>query len=74
MMVSVPAAASKPSSYPDVLAVLVIVAAMGLAFTDVSVLARRSSTQEYIKQKNIATPIPAAIVGIKILIKNRQNE
>ena len=40
-MVKLPAAASKPSSYPDVLAVLVIVAAIGLAATAVNVFANK---------------------------------
>ena len=72
MIVSVPAAASKPSSYPELLAVRVMVAAIGLAATEVSVLANSSSTQENIKQKKAATPMPAAIVGRKILRKKRQ--
>ena len=71
---SEPAAANRPSSYPAVLAVRVMVAAIGLASTDVRVLANNSSTHEYMKQKNIATPIPAAMVGINIRMKNRENE
>ena len=42
--------------------------------TEVSVLASSSSTQENMKQKKQATPIPAAIVGMKILTKKRQKE
>ena len=71
-MVNVPAAESKPSSYPAVLAVRVIVAEIGFASTEVNVFASNNSTHENIKQKNAATPIPAAIVGRKILIKNLQ--
>ena len=70
MMVRTPAAAKSPSSYPEVLAVLVIVAAIGLASTAVSVLAKSNSTQENIKQKKAVIPMPALILGIKILKKN----
>ena len=73
-MVKVPAAANKPSSYPEVLAVLVIVAAIGLASVAVKVLANKSSTQENMKQKHIVIPIPAAIVGTNILKKNLPKE
>ena len=52
----------------------VIVAAMGFASTEVSVFASSSSTQEYMKQKNAATPMPAAMVGTKMRRKKRQNE
>ena len=38
IIVKLPAAASSPNSYPDVLAVLVIVAAIGFAATAVNVL------------------------------------
>ena len=41
------------------LTVRVIVAAIGLALTDVSVRASSSSTQENMKQKNAVTPTPA---------------
>ena len=74
MIVNVPAAANKPSSYPEVLAVLVIVAAIGFAAVAVNVLANKSSTHENIKQKNIVIPIPAAIVGTNILKKNLPKE
>jgi hypothetical protein len=57
-----------------VLAVRVIVAEIGLACTEVNFLASSSSTQENMKQKKQATPIPAAIVGTKIFTKNRQKE
>jgi uncharacterized membrane protein len=57
-----------------VLTVLVIVAAIGLAATAVKVLANNNSTHENMKQKNIAIPIPAVIVGINILKKNLQKE
>ena len=50
-----------------------MVAAIGLASTEVSVLASSSSTQEYMKQKNAATPMPAAMVGMKMRMKNFQN-
>ena len=70
MMVSVPAAERSPSSYPAVLTVRVIVAAIGFASTEVRVFANNSSTQENMKQKKAATPIPAAIAG---LISSRKN-
>src|ERR1700758_964900 len=49
-----------------------MVAAIGLASTAVSVFASSSSTQENMKQKNAATPTPAAMVGMKMRMKNRQ--
>ena len=55
-----------PSSYPEVLDVLVIIAAIGFAIVAVSVLANNSSTQENIKQKNIVIPIPTIAAGIGI--------
>ena len=73
-IVSVPAAASRPSSYPAEDAVLVMVAAIGFASTAVRVFASSSSTQENIKQKNAATPTPALIVGRKIVTKKRGKE
>ena len=39
MIVKLPAAANKPNSYPDVLEVLVIIAAIGLAIVAVRVFA-----------------------------------
>ena len=54
--------------------VRVITAEIGLAFTDVSVRASSSSTQENMKQKNAATPIPDAINGTRIFTKNFGNE
>ena len=51
-----------------------MVAAIGFASTAVRVLARSSSTQENMKQKNAATPIPAAMVGTNIFTKNAGNE
>ena len=51
-----------------------MIAAIGFAATDVSVLAKSSSTQENMKQKNAATPIPEAIIGMKILTKNLGKE
>ena len=74
IMVSDPAAASRPSSYPEVLAVRVMVAAMGLAATEVSVLASSSSTHENMKVKNAATPMPAMMAGMKMRMKKRQKE
>ena len=74
MIVKLPAAANKPSSYPEVLEVLVIIAAIGFAIVAVSVLANNNSTQENIKQKNMVIPIPAAIVGMNILKKNLPKE
>ena len=56
------------------LAVLVISAAIGLASTEVRVLASSNSTHKNMKQKKHATPMPAAMVGMKILKKNRENE
>ena len=55
------------------LALSVIVAAIGFASTDVSVLASSSSTHENMKQTKAATPMPAAIVGMKMRMKNLQN-
>ena len=49
-------------------------AAIGLAATAVSVLASSSSTQENMKQKKAATPMPAAMVGMKMRTKNRGKE
>ncbi len=70
MIVSVPAAASRPQSTPMAETVRVMVAAIGLASVVVSVRAIRSSTQENMKQKKAATPMPDAISGTKILAKN----
>ena len=56
-MVNVPAAESKPSSDPVVLAVRAIVAASGFATTEVNVFASNNSTHENIKHKNAATTI-----------------
>src|SRR3954454_22368552 len=74
MMVSTPAAANSPQSMPAADTVRVITAEIGLASTDVSVRASSSSTQENMKQKNAATPIPLAINGISILTKKRGKE
>ena len=68
-----PAAASTPQSTPEALTVRVITTTMGLVSLPVSVRASSSSTQENMKQKKAATPIPAVMVGTKILIKKRQN-
>ena len=70
MMVSTPAAASTPQSMPEALTVRVITAEIGLAFTDVSVLASNSSTQLNMKQKKAETPMPERIIGKNILRKN----
>ncbi|MNT69923.1 hypothetical protein D3C72_2082700 [compost metagenome] len=51
-----------------------MVAAIGLASVVVSVRAISSSTQENMKQKKAATPIPLAISGMKIFTKNRGKE
>ena len=51
-----------------------MVAAIGLASTEVSVRASSSSTQENMKQKKAATPMPEAISGMKILMKKRGKE
>ncbi len=74
MMVSTPAAASRPQSIPEAETVRVMIAEIGLALTDVSVRASSSSTQENMKQKNAATPMPLAISGTRILTKKRGNE
>ena len=49
-------------------------AEIGLALTEVSVRASSNSTQENMKQKNAATPMPLAINGTRILMKKRGNE
>lgn len=74
MIVNMPAAARTPQSNPEAETVLVMVAEIGLALTEVSVLARSSSTQENIKQKKAVTPIPEAILGMKIRTKNLGQE
>src|ERR1700687_4161272 len=74
MMVKTPAAASNPQSIPSAETVRVMTAEIGLEATDVNVRASNSSTQENMKQKNAATPIPLAINGTRILMKNRGNE
>ena len=45
-----------------------------LAFTAVSVRDKSSSTQENMKQKNAATPMPLAISGMKMRMKKRGKE
>ena len=52
----------------------VMVAAMGLASTEVSVRLSSSSTHENMKQKKAATPMPLAIRGVKIFTKNAGKE
>ncbi|MCY1239181.1 hypothetical protein D9M72_519600 [compost metagenome] len=74
MMVSTPAAASTPQSRPEAETVRVMVAAIGFAAVVVSVRASSSSTQENMKQKKAATPMPEAISGMKIFTKKRGNE
>ena len=69
-MVSTPAAASTPQSIPAAPCVRVMMAAIGLASTVVSVRDSSSSTQENMKQKKAATPMPEAISGMKIFTKN----
>ena len=49
-------------------------AAKGSALADVNVVASNSSTHENMKQKNAVTPMPLAISGIKMRMKNRGNE
>ncbi|MNY74190.1 hypothetical protein D3C86_2131550 [compost metagenome] len=51
-----------------------MMAAIGFAAVVVSVRASRSSTQENMKQKKAATPMPEAINGVKIFRKKRGNE
>src|SRR5690606_28349389 len=70
-MVSTPAAASTPQSMPDAETVRVMTETMGLASTEVRVLASSSSTQENMKQKKAVTPMPEPINGTKIFTKNR---
>src|SRR5258708_1066522 len=65
---------SSPQSMPAAETVRVITAEIGLASTDVSVRANSNSTQENMKQKNAATPMPLAINGTRILMKKRGNE
>src|SRR5258707_14019896 len=74
MMVKTPAAANSPQSIPDAETVRVMVAEIGLAATEVSVRGSSNSTQENMKQKNAANPMPLAINGTSILMKNRGNE
>ena len=74
MIVSTPAAARTPQSRPEAETVRVIVAAMGLASVVVSVRAISSSTQENMKQKKAATPMPLAISGMNIFTKKRGKE
>jgi ABC-type transport system substrate-binding protein len=74
MMVSTPAAASRPQSMPEAETVRVMIAEIGLALTDVNVRASSNSTQENMKQKKAATPMPLAISGTRILMKKRGNE
>jgi hypothetical protein len=74
MIVSTPAAASRPQSMPAADTVRVMIAAIGLAETEVSVRASSSSTQENMKQKKAATPMPLAISGTRILMKKRGKE
>src|ERR1700755_3665821 len=74
MMVSTPAAASRPQSMPEADTVRVMIAEIGFAFTDVSVRASSNSTQENMKQKNAATPMPLAISGTRIFTKKRGKE
>ena len=54
--------------------VRVMVAEIGFALTLVSVRASRSSTQENMKQKKAATPMPEAISGMNIFTKKRGKE
>ena len=74
MIVKVPAAARTPQSSPEAETVRVMMAEMGLAATDVRVLASNNSTHENMKQKNAVTPIPDAIMGENIFTKNLGNE
>ncbi len=74
MIVSTPAAASSPSSYPEEDAVRVMTPAIGWAQTLVRVLASSISTHENMKQKKAVTPMPLAISGMKIFTKKRGNE
>ena len=41
---------------------------------DRNVVASNSSTHENMKQKNAVTPMPLAMSGIKMRMKNRGNE
>ena len=59
---------------PEADTVRVMIAAIGLASVVVSVRAISSSTQENMKLKNAATPIPDAISGMKIRMKKRGKE
>ncbi len=70
IIVNTPAAASKPQSIPAAPTVLVMIAAIGYASIDVSVLANNNSTQENRKQQNAVTPIPERNNSKKIHKKN----
>ena len=61
-------------AHPEAETVRVMIAEIGLALTEVNVRASSNSTQENMKQKNAATPMPLAISGTRILIKKRGNE
>ena len=67
---STPAAASSPQSIPEAETVRVMMAAIGLASTEVNVRASSSSTQENMKQKKAVTPMPERIKGMKMRTKN----
>jgi len=69
-IVKTPAAASTPQSRPEAETVRVMVAAIDLASTDVNVRLKSNSTHENMKQKKAATPMPEAISGINIFLKN----
>ena len=51
-----------------------MVAAIGLALTEVRVRASSSSTQENMKQKKAVTPMPPRISGTKMVRKKRGKE
>ena len=68
--VSDPAAARTPQSVPEACDSACRRVVMGRTAERARESAIRYSTQENMKQKKAATPIPAAMVGRKILMKN----
>ena len=74
IIVKIPAAAIRPQSTPSPVTVRVSTAEIGFASVMVKVRAINSSTQENIKQKNAATPMPDLISGMNIRTKNLGKE
>ena len=68
-MAITPAADNRAQSKPAAVDVVDICTASGMAAGPVKVRAIRSSTQLNMKVKNIVTPIPARIIGMKMVRK-----